>query len=111
VVQALTRDEVRRLRDCGVQIYHPNYEIWDRRLFEILCAGKARFVGHDEWVRRILGAAELFGPANVIPNFVAESRCRGPMDSRPSTRRSLRLPRTRFLHEPRRFPPLHHVVP
>jgi hypothetical protein len=71
VVQALPRREVERLRDAGVRIYHPNYEIWDRRLFELLCAGKDRYVGRDEWISRILAAAEVFGPANVIPNFVA----------------------------------------
>ncbi len=71
VVQALPIDEVRRFRDAGVQIYHPNYEIWDRRLFELLCAGKARHIGREEWIRRILDAAGVFGPENVIPNFVA----------------------------------------
>jgi hypothetical protein len=71
VVQALTKDEVRRFKDAGAQVYHPNYEVWDQRLFETLCAGKARYIGHDEWVRRILDAAEVFGPENVIPNFVA----------------------------------------
>ncbi|MBI3939399.1 MAG: radical SAM protein [Acidobacteria bacterium] len=71
VVQALPRDEVRKFKDAGVQIYHPNYEVWDRRLFSLLCAGKDRYVGRDEWIRRILAAAEVFGPARVIPNFVA----------------------------------------
>jgi hypothetical protein len=71
VVQALPRDDVQRFRDAGVRIYHPNYEVWDERLFGIYCAGKARHVSHAEWVRRILDAAEVFGPANVIPNFVA----------------------------------------
>ena len=71
VVQALTRDEVQKLRDAGVQIYHPNFEIWDRRLFETLCAGKARFIGREEWIRRILDAATVFAPEHVIPNFVA----------------------------------------
>ena len=71
VVQALPRDEVLRLKEAGVQIYHPNYEIWDRRLFEILCPGKNRYIGRDEWIRRILGAAEIFPPSQVIPNFVA----------------------------------------
>jgi len=59
------------LRDVGVQIYHPNYEIWDNRLFEIICAGKARYIGREEWIRRILAAATLFELENVIPNFVA----------------------------------------
>lgn len=71
VVQALPKDEVQRLRDVGVQIYHPNFEIWDKRLFELYCPGKARFIGRDEWLRRILDAATVFGPDNVIPNFVA----------------------------------------
>ena len=71
VVQALPREEVQRFKDAGVQIYHPNYEVWDPRLFKIICAGKNRYIGRDEWVRRILEAAEIFGSANVIPNFVA----------------------------------------
>jgi hypothetical protein len=71
VVQALPKDEVRRLRDAGVQVYHPNFEIWDKRLFELYCPGKARYIGRDEWIRRILDAAEVFGPDRVIPNFVA----------------------------------------
>jgi hypothetical protein len=71
VVQALPKNEVQRLRDAGVQIYHPNFEIWDKRLFELYCPGKARYIGRDEWVRRILDAASVFGPEKVIPNFVA----------------------------------------
>jgi hypothetical protein len=71
VVQALPPDDLRRFRDAGVQIYHPNYEVWDRHLFETICAGKARYIGRDEWIRRILAAADVFGPAQVIPNFVA----------------------------------------
>jgi hypothetical protein len=71
VVQAHEADEVRRCRDAGVQIYHPNYEVWDARLFEVLCPGKARWIGRDVWVRRILEAAEVLGAPNVIPNIVA----------------------------------------
>jgi hypothetical protein len=71
VVQALPEEEVRVLKDAGYTIYHPNYEVWDKRLFEALCPGKARYVGRDDWVRRILASAEIFGPENVIPNFVA----------------------------------------
>lgn len=71
VVQALPKDEVQRLRDAGVRIYHPNFEIWDKRLFELYCPGKARYIGWDEWMRRILDAVDIFGPEGVIPNFVA----------------------------------------
>jgi hypothetical protein len=71
VVQALPKDEVRRLLDAGVQIYHPNFEIWDKHLFERYCPGKARYIGRDEWIKRILDAATVFEPDRVIPNFVA----------------------------------------
>ncbi|HEX5449343.1 MAG TPA: radical SAM protein [Gaiellaceae bacterium] len=71
VAQALPRADVQRYKDYGISIYHPNYEVWDKRLFEIICPGKERYVGREEWHRRILDAAEVFGPRNVIPNFVA----------------------------------------
>jgi len=71
VVQALPLDDVKRFKEVGVQIYHPNYEIWDDRLFGIICAGKNRYVGREEWHRRIVDAAGVFGPDHVIPNFVA----------------------------------------
>ena len=71
VVQALRKDEAQRLRNAGVQIYHPNFEIWDKRLFELYCPGKARYIGRDEWIRRILDAVSVFGPDCIIPNFVA----------------------------------------
>jgi hypothetical protein len=71
VAQALPKADVQRYRDYGIRIYHPNYEVWDERLFRIVCPGKERYVGREEWHRRILDAAEVFGPSHVIPNFVA----------------------------------------
>src|SRR5690349_12364286 len=59
------------VKDDGVQIYHPHYEVWDEYLFKMYCPGKERYVGRDEWHRRILDSAEIFGARNVIPNFVA----------------------------------------
>ena len=70
VVQALPQQDVRRIHAAGIDIYHPNYEIWDRELFERICPGKARHVGRDTWIARIIDAAEVFGPERVIPNFV-----------------------------------------
>ncbi|MGH7458956.1 MAG: radical SAM protein [Longimicrobiaceae bacterium] len=71
VAQALPGEDVRRFRDYGVKIYHPNYEVWDERLFKVISPGKERYVGREEWHRRILDAAEIFSPSHVIPNFVA----------------------------------------
>lgn len=71
VTQALPLDEIKTLKMAGYQIYHPNYEIWDKNLFQKICPGKERHVGYDEWIKRIIDASEIFGPENVIPNFVA----------------------------------------
>jgi hypothetical protein len=71
VAQALPKADVQRFKDYGVRIYHPNYEVWDARLFALISPGKQRYVGREEWHRRIFDAAEVFGPRYVIPNFVA----------------------------------------
>lgn len=71
VVQALPSDGVKKLKAAGYQVYHPNYEVWDKNLFQKLCPGKEKYIGREEWIRRILNAAEIFGPTHVIPNFVA----------------------------------------
>jgi hypothetical protein len=71
VAQALPRADVQRYKDYGISIYHPNYEVWDKRLFELISPGKQRYVGREEWHRRIFDAAEVFGARYVIPNFVA----------------------------------------
>lgn len=71
VVQALPLPDLKRLKDAGYQIYHPNFEVWDEQLFNTLCPGKARYVGRNEWLKRVVDAAEYFGPSHVIPNFVA----------------------------------------
>jgi hypothetical protein len=71
VAQALPKADVQRYKDYGITIYHPNYEVWDKRLFELISPGKQRYVGREEWHRRIFDAAEVFGARYVIPNFVA----------------------------------------
>jgi hypothetical protein len=71
VAQALPKEEARIFHDHGIRIYHPNYEVWDERLFKIISPGKQRYVGREEWHRRILDARDIFGARYVIPNFVA----------------------------------------
>lgn len=70
VVQALPKEDAQKFKDAGTQIYHPNFEIWDSAKFAAICPGKNRYVGRDEWIKRILDARDVFGAANVIPNFV-----------------------------------------
>jgi hypothetical protein len=72
VTEAFNSPDCKRLKEEGkVDIYHPNYEVWEETLFKKLCPGKERFVGRKEWIERIVQAGDIFGPENVIPNFVA----------------------------------------
>jgi hypothetical protein len=71
VVQAFEMDDCRRLGKAGLKIYHPNYEVWDPDLFKIICPGKEATIGRETWIRRVVDSVEVFGPSNVIPNFVS----------------------------------------
>lgn len=70
VVQAFELEDCRRLGNAGLKIYHPNYEVWDPELFKIICPGKEATIGRETWIRRVVDSVEVFGPSNVIPNFV-----------------------------------------
>jgi len=69
-VEALTDNEWKRLHDTGIPSIQPNIEVWDKRLFEIICPGKAEKIGYDEWIKRTIRAVKFWGPGNVNPNFV-----------------------------------------
>lgn len=60
----------KRYYDTGIPGIQPNMEVWDRRLFRIICPGKEKYVGYDEYIRRLIEGAEVFGEGRVIPNFV-----------------------------------------
>ncbi|MCB1043947.1 MAG: radical SAM protein [Acidobacteria bacterium] len=70
VVQAFEVGDCQRLKQAGLQIYHPNYEVWGDELFRAICPGKARVIGFQSWIQRVAESASVFGPENVIPNFV-----------------------------------------
>lgn len=70
VAQAFEKEDCQKFADSGIKIYHPNYEVWDKELFKKLCPGKESWIGYDTWMRRVVDSAEVFGPENVIPNFV-----------------------------------------
>ncbi len=112
VAQALPKADAQRFKDYGISIYHPNYEVWDKRLFSLISPGKERYVGREEWHRRILDAAEVFEPRHVIPNFVAGVEMARPFGfahDRRGDREHDRGPR--LLHEPRDHAALHDLVP
>ncbi|MCG6168142.1 radical SAM protein [Leptospira sp. FAT2] len=70
VSQAWEIEDCQKFKDAGIQVYHPNYEVWDKNLFQKICPGKEAYIGRDNWIRRVVDSAEVFGPSYVIPNFV-----------------------------------------
>jgi len=70
-IQARTKEEWKRIHNAGVDVVNANIEVWDERLFKIICPGKERTVGRERWIRSVLESVDVFGEGNVIPNFVA----------------------------------------
>ncbi len=68
---ALDRDGCKAMKDSGVDVYHPNIEVWDENLFKTLCPGKEKFIGREEWIKRTIDAVNVFGEGWVTPAFVA----------------------------------------
>lgn len=71
VTQAFAEDDQKRLRDVGVTNVMQDLEVWDAKLWESVIPGKARAVGREEWLRRLVRAVEIFGRGRVATNFVA----------------------------------------
>jgi len=57
-------------RDAGLTVHGANIEVWDKDLFKILCPGKEKYIGRDEWIKRVVESVDVFGEGNVCPNFV-----------------------------------------
>ncbi len=71
ITQAQEKDEVKVLKDAGVTVHNPNIEVWDPKLFEWLCPGKAKHIGRETWIRRMLDSVDVMGEGNVSPNLVS----------------------------------------
>lgn len=71
--QAFDENDARRLCEAGegtIQVSYP-MEVWDEKLFPVVCPGKAEHVGRDRWLENLCRAVEIFGRGNVGTNLVA----------------------------------------
>ncbi len=59
-IGALNDEGWRRVAATGVASVQSNIEVWDKRLFEIICPGKAGAVGYDQWIRRVISSAKFW---------------------------------------------------
>ncbi|KAF0143341.1 MAG: putative radical SAM domain-containing protein [Nitrospirae bacterium] len=70
VANAFPREELLRLKEAGAVTYEPHIEVWDEKLFEWICPGKAKYYGRQYWIDSALSAVEIFGRGNVCTQFV-----------------------------------------
>lgn len=63
-------DGWRKLHDTGFACIEPNMEVWGEKLFKWICPGKDKFIGYNEWIKRMIRAVDFWGPGKVNPNFV-----------------------------------------
>jgi len=70
VANAFPKDQLLRLKEAGAVTYEPHLEVWDEKLFELICPGKAKYFGRQYWIDSALSAVEIFGRGNVCTQFV-----------------------------------------
>jgi hypothetical protein len=70
VGSALNKDQWKRTKEAGNSAVEPHIEVWDKRLFDIICPGKAKWNGYDYWLQSALDAVEVFGRGNVCSQVV-----------------------------------------
>jgi hypothetical protein len=69
---ALPKDQLKRLYDeTGITSITMDIEVLDERLFNIICPGKAKWIGYQEWKRRMIDAVQIFGRNRVGTGIVS----------------------------------------
>ncbi len=58
-----------RLRDAGVKALNMNIEVWDARLFEEVCPGKAKNRGRERYLEAYEDAVDILGWGHVGTNM------------------------------------------
>ncbi|MDO8671100.1 MAG: hypothetical protein Q7O66_06675, partial [Dehalococcoidia bacterium] len=68
--QPISRKEMQRLKDVGLNCLTFQMEVWDRRLFAEICPGKDKHTGHERYKEACHEAVDTFGAGNVGNVFV-----------------------------------------
>jgi hypothetical protein len=69
---AMSREQLKRLYDeTGVTSITMDIEVLNEKLFNVICPGKARWIGYQEWKRRLIDAVDIFGQSRVNTGIVS----------------------------------------
>ncbi|MBI4514307.1 MAG: hypothetical protein HY699_00615 [Deltaproteobacteria bacterium] len=67
---AFDREGSAALHAAGVSSVTYNLEAWEPKLFAEIVPGKARWIGREQWLKRLTDAVGVFGRGYVGTNFV-----------------------------------------
>ncbi|MDR3324999.1 MAG: hypothetical protein LBS82_03285 [Spirochaetaceae bacterium] len=69
---ALPKAQLKRLYDeTGISSVTMDIEVLNEKLFEVICPGKAEWIGYKEWKKRLIDAVEIFGKNRVNTGIVS----------------------------------------
>ena len=63
-------DEIKKYYNTGIKAIGFSMEIWDEKLYQGICPGKAKEVSHIDFIHSIHSAVRIFGEGNVYGVFV-----------------------------------------
>jgi len=71
LASAFTEKQLRRLHEeTGLSSFTSDIEVLNERLFDWICPGKAKWIGYQEWKRRLIRAVDIFGRGRVGTGIV-----------------------------------------
>lgn len=71
IATAYSPRQLERLKkESPLEYYTADIEVLGKDLFEKICPGKARYIGYEEWKRRLKAAVEIFGRGHVDTGLV-----------------------------------------
>jgi hypothetical protein len=72
VCTALTKEQLKRLyENTNALSLTMNIEVLNEKIFNIVCPGKAKWVGYKEWKKRLIDAVDIFGENMVNTGVVS----------------------------------------
>lgn len=70
-IGAQSKETLEEIYATGIRKMAMNLEVWEPRLFAIICPGKSQLMGRDAWIQSLIDAVKIFGAGNVVSNFVS----------------------------------------
>ncbi len=78
VSSAFPEEQQVRLAEAGATCYEVHIEVWDEKIWEWVCPGKAKWFGRQYWIDSAIASAKVFGRGNVCTQLVAGAEMTQP---------------------------------